>query len=323
MTESLAPITLFCYNRLDVLERTVEALKKNILANESELIIFSDGPKEGQEEKVQIVRNFIHTINGFKSIKIFENKKNKGLANSIIDGVTKVVNEYGKIIVLEDDLVTSQYFLKYSNDFLNLYKDDEKVVSCSAWCFNIKPVKEKTFFMKGADCLGWATWKRGWDLFETDGKKLLDEITERNLQEEFEMNNSYPYIQMLRQQIEGRVNSWAIRWYASTFLKNKLCLFPTKTLLAHIGDTPDATHCKQNGALFEADIDKEASDFPKIEIKENKLMKKRWSEFLKNARSSQYNKKQSVLKKFFSVKNENYHGEKIKVITILGKMFKI
>ena len=317
----LAPIVLFCYNRLDVLKKTIEALKNNFLAKESELIIFSDGPKLGQEESVQVVRNYIHTIDGFKFVKVIENEENKGLADSIIDGVTKIVNEYGKIIVLEDDLVTSPYFLKFSNDFLNLYKDDEEVVLSSAWCFNVKPVKEKTFFMKGSNCCGWATWKRGWDLFERDGKKLLDEIKAKNLQKEFDMNYSYPYTLMLKEQTEGKVNSWAIRWYASLFLNDKLCLLPTRTLIEHIGDTPDATHCVQNGNLYKSHVDKNTSNFPKIEIKENKIMKKRWEKFLRVTTEEKSLKKLSTIKKIFSITNEKYFGKKM--ITILGKNFKI
>jgi GT2 family glycosyltransferase len=108
----LAPITLFVYNRLDHTIDTVMALQKNDLSKESELFIFSDGPKnKDDEKKVLAVRKYIKSIKGFKKVTIFESKKNKGLANSIISGVTKIINKYGRIIVLEDDIVTSKYFL--------------------------------------------------------------------------------------------------------------------------------------------------------------------------------------------------------------------
>ncbi|MDD4082332.1 MAG: glycosyltransferase [Sphaerochaetaceae bacterium] len=156
-----APIVLFVYSRLDHTKRTVEALKNNLLADESNLIIFSDAPKNEKSKKaVEEVRKYIHSIKGFKSVKIIERKNNVGLANSIIDGVTKVVNKYGKIIVLEDDLVTSKYFLNFMNDSLELYKNESKVISISGYTYPVGGLAE-TFFIKGTDCWGWATWKRG------------------------------------------------------------------------------------------------------------------------------------------------------------------
>ena len=168
----LAPIALFCYRRLDVLTQTVEALKNNILAKDSELIIFSDGYKnEDDKVGVENVREYLKTIDGFKSVKISEALQNKGLANSIIEGVTNVVDEYGKIIVVEDDILTSPYFLNYMNDALEMYENDDNVASISGYTYPIK-TNEQSFFIKGANCWGWATWKRSWDLFNPNGKEL-------------------------------------------------------------------------------------------------------------------------------------------------------
>lgn len=276
MIESnLAPVVLFVYNRVDVLKKTIEALKKNILARESQLFIFSDGPKNYHDPKVNAVREYIKTIDGFNNITIFESSKNKGLANSIIDGVTQIVNQYGKVIVLEDDLVTSPYFLKFSNNSLDFYENDENVVCICGYNYSVVPPEEKTFFIKGADCLGWSTWKRGWDLFEKNGEKLLNGIKKREIEKEFDFNYSYPYLKMLECQIDGKVNSWAIRWLASAFLKNKLCLYPSKSLIDHIGSSADATNCSQND-IYEVEIDNCTSEFPKIEIKENGNMRQRW-----------------------------------------------
>src|SRR5689334_19947926 len=116
---NLAPITLFVYNRPEHTRRTVEALLKNELAAESDLFIFSDAPKKPEsDESVRMVRDYIHAITGFKSVTIIERDRNWGLADSIIDGVTSVVNQYGRIIVLEDDLVVSAHFLEYMNTAL-------------------------------------------------------------------------------------------------------------------------------------------------------------------------------------------------------------
>ena len=170
----LAPIVIFTYNRPWHTQQTVEALLKNEYASESDLIIFSDAPKnEAAKKGVEETRSYIRNITGFKSLRIIERDRNFGLANNIIDGVTSIVNEFGRIIVLEDDLLTSPYFLKFMNEALSLYEDEERVISVHGYIYPIKKSLPDTFFIKGADCLGWGTWKRGWDLFNSNGSELL------------------------------------------------------------------------------------------------------------------------------------------------------
>ena len=182
MDKNLAPIVLFIYNRPWHTQQTVETLQKNELANESELFIYSDAAKNEQaSESVNAVREYIKTINGFKEITIILRDKNWGLADSIIDGVTKIVNEYGRIIVLEDDLVTSPYFLKFMNEGLTMYENEDKVASIHGYIYPIDNLPN-TFFIKGADCWGWATWKRAWDVFEPNGQKILDELKSSGLE---------------------------------------------------------------------------------------------------------------------------------------------
>lgn len=266
---TLAPIALFAYKRLNVLQKTLEALKLNTLASESELFIFSDGAKTDEDIiNVDKVRKYLKTINGFKKIEIIESQTNKGLAKSIIDGVTELVNEYGKIIVVEDDILTSPYFLKYMNDALDMYQNAEEVACISGYSYPIKGKVPQTFFIKGSDCWGWATWKRGWYLFEKDGQKLLDELKTRDLEREFNFDNSFPFNQMLKGQIEGKNDSWAIRWYASTFLKNKLCLYPAKSMVQNIGFIKDATHCSETN-IFDVKLNLNEVKLEKIETTEN------------------------------------------------------
>ena len=153
-----APIALFVYNRPGHTQQTVEALLKNELAMESDLFIFSDAAKSSEiEVKVNAVREFIKSISGFRSLTIIERESNLGLANSIIDGVTNLCNEYGQVIVLEDDLVTSPFFLKYMNDGLNYYRDEEQVISIHGYIYPFDAKLPETFFLRGADCWGWAT----------------------------------------------------------------------------------------------------------------------------------------------------------------------
>jgi hypothetical protein len=246
-------------------------------AEQSHLFIFSDGPKtEKDEPKVKEVREYLKTIKGFKNIEIIERDKNWGLANNIIDGITKVVNQYGRVIVLEDDLVTSPYFLKFMNDGLNIYEEEEKVISVHGYVYPIKGLPE-IFFLRGADCWGWATWKRGWDLFEKDGKKLLDELEKRKLTKLFDFNGAYPYTKMLKDQVEGKVDSWAIRWYASAFIHEKLTLYPGISLVKHIGDL--GTHIKGNSWWFDVELSEKPIFVKRIPPIEDPQVRKKFENF--------------------------------------------
>jgi hypothetical protein len=238
-----SPIALFVYNRLTHTRQTVEALQNNTLASQSDLIIFSDAPKiDAQAKAINKVRQYIYQIDGFKSVTIVERKTNFGLAKSIIDGVTSAVNQYGRVIVLEDDMVTSPYFLQYMNDGLNIYDKYENVASIHGYVYPIENLPE-TFFLRGADCWGWATWKDKWTMFEPDGVKLLNELKRRNLTNRFDFNGTYGFTQMLVDQIAGKNNSWAVRWHASAFLNNKYTLYPGKSLVLNIGNDGSGTHC--------------------------------------------------------------------------------
>ncbi len=263
----LAPVVIFTYNRLKHTIKTVSSLKRNELADKSELIIFSDGPKKSFEnkEEVQKVRYYLKSIKGFKSLKIYESKNNKGLANSIIDGVTKIVNKYGKIIVVEDDIVTSPYFLRFMNDALNMYENETDVICIHGYNVPIKEHLPQTFFLKGADCWGWATWKRGWELFEEDGKKLVNEIRKCKIEKEFDVNGAF---KMLNDQINGKINSWAIRWLASAYINNKLCLYPGKSLVKNIGFDNSGVHCGEAQELM-GDVLEVPFLLEKIDVEEN------------------------------------------------------
>ena len=201
---ALAPIALFVYNRPKHTLFTVESLQKNILANESDLFIFSDAPKNpSQSGLVNSVRKYIHGITGFKSVTIVERDSNKGLANSIIDGVSRICREFGQVIVLEDDMVTSPHFLSYMNEALNIYRYNDTVISIHGYIYPIKSKLPETFFLRGADCWGWATWDRGWNLFEPNGNKLLHELKDKNMVNQFNYNGAFNNIKMLNDQINA------------------------------------------------------------------------------------------------------------------------
>ncbi|HET7086155.1 MAG TPA: glycosyltransferase [Rhizomicrobium sp.] len=243
MTRVCAPIALFVYARQDHLRRTVEALKHNALAAESELIIFSDGPKSpAAHEAVRAVRDYVRTIQGFKSVTVFEQERNLGLAASIIGGVTKVCESHGRVIVMEDDLVSSPHFLSFMNDALIYYEEVPQVAAISGYHPPFDAELPETFFQCDAECWGWATWKRAWRSFNPDGRALLSELKRRKLLRMFDQEASYPYVRMLEDQIAGRNDSWAIRWRASVILNNMLSLYPRRSLIQNIGLDGSGTH---------------------------------------------------------------------------------
>ncbi len=282
-----APIALFVYNRPSHTKLTVNALANNVYAKDSDLIVFSDGAKLDSDRKlVDEVRDFIRTIHSFKTVRIVESEVNKGLAKSIIDGVTEVLEASEKIIVLEDDLVTSSHFLQYMNEGLDLYQSEEKVISIHAYMYPVKEELSETFFMRGADCWGWATWKKKWILFEPDGAKLLRQLESQNLIREFNFNGSYPYVRMLKDQIKGKNNSWAIRWYASAFLANGVTLYPGTSLVQNIGHDGSGVHSlksNQNEYLVKLSIRK--VQLESIEIVENIAAKNAIAKFHKQQQS--------------------------------------
>ena len=251
---TIAPILLFVYNRPEHALRAVESLQANELASKSDLYIFSDAPKDEESEKnVAEVRHYIHSIKGFKSVHITERQENWGLAKSIIDGVTRAVKSHGKVIVIEDDLVVAPYFLRFMNEALEIYKDVEEVGHIQGCDFTKDPSLPYTFLIKWTGSWGWGTWERAWKMFNPDGKQLLQELEELKLTKSFDFNGNYPYTRMLRRQIEGKNNSWAIRWNASLFLKGKLSLNVGRSLVKNTGFDGSGTNCG-GGGLYDSEL---------------------------------------------------------------------
>ncbi|WP_050463146.1 glycosyltransferase [Herbaspirillum autotrophicum] len=282
----LAPIALFVYNRPEHTRKTIAALKKNVLADASDLIIFSDAPKTPQSDSsVQEVRAILESIEGFKSVKIIKRDKNWGLSKSIIDGVSRVCSDYGKVIALEDDLVTSPYFLKFMNDGLDYYETETRVISVHGYIYPVSENLPATFFLRGADCWGWATWKRGWDFFESDSKALYKALHAGGEIKTFDFGGNYDYAHMLKQQIEGKVNSWAIRWYASAFLANKLTLYPGVSLVQNIGNDNSGTHCGDTD-VFTGKLAEQLVQVGDIPVVPSKLAYEAVSRYFKSLRLS-------------------------------------
>ena len=240
----LAPIILFVYNRPWHTKQTIEALKKNKLASESELFLYCDAAKDEKAiASVNEVKSYIKTVDGFKNVTIVEREKNWGLADSIIDGVTKIVNKFGKIIVLEDDLVTSPYFLKYMNDALNIYQDEEKVMSISAFMKSIDSSKlEETFLMNHTSCWGWGTWKHSWNKFEKNPEKLIKSMSKNDIYKLNHNGTANAWKQVLQNK-RGKINTWAIFWGTTVFQNDGLVLHPSHSMTTNIGFDGSGIHC--------------------------------------------------------------------------------
>ena len=254
-------------------------IKINNLAKESELFVLCDGPKNEQAQgAVQEVYKIVDNVSGFKNVIVKKNPINKGLANSIISGVSEIVEKYGCVIVVEDDLVTSPHFLEFMNDGLDMYEFEDSVACISGYIYPVKNILPNTFFIKGADCWGWATWERSWDLYDDNGPRLLEQLEDKKLSFDFNFFNSYPYIDMLKDQIDKKNNSWAILWYASAYLRNKLTLYPGKSLIQNIGIDGSGIHSGESN-LFDVEILNQEVILEKIPVIENVSAKKNISEY--------------------------------------------
>jgi hypothetical protein len=270
MEQSNAPIVLFTYNRPIHTQNILDSLALCNEAKDSVLYIFCDGAKENVDEiglkKIEEVRKIVYSENRFKEVVVTIQEKNKGLSASIISGVTQVINEYGKIIVLEDDFKISPFFLEYMNDGLVRYQDNKSVAEiggCNTFACGDK--FPKYFVSPMAETLGWATWKNRWDFFNGDSIYLYNKINERGLAYKFNAYGSYDMMGMLLDQIFGKVNSWAIRWQAIMVLNNWYCIHANISYTQHI-ESFDATHATVN-ILPPLQLSKPV--FETIEIKEN------------------------------------------------------
>lgn len=309
-----APIALFTYNRPDKTKRVLESLMQNAEAKDSDLFIFSDGPKnEKAAEGVKANREFLHSFKvsllhreGWSgAITIIEREKNWGLANSLIAGITELCENYGRVIVVEDDLILSPYFLKFMNDGLNKYENDDRVASISAFVNPVEGDVPNNFFLRYFACWGWATWKRGWDLLETDTKKLLKQI--RWKVNDFNIGGAGGFYGMLYCQKVGLVDSWAVRFYASQFLAGKLQLFPVETLAIQNGTDGTGTHSvKAETTYSDMKLCMHPISLTDIPVEENKYMYRLYSEYLaiRNNLSTikfQYNRLKSFVRRLMGI----------------------
>jgi len=241
----LAPIALFTFKRLDTLKLTVEALQKNMLASESDLIIFSDAAKKDVDiAKVTEVRAYIKTITGFNTITVHESPQNKGLANSIIDGVSHILENHETLIVLEDDLLSSPNFLDFMNQALSFYKEDSKVISISGYTLALPSLKKYSkdyYYGCRASSWGWGIWANRWKNIDWNNEYYNNILTDKKIRQKLNRGGS-DMSNMLKKQLNGKIDSWAIRFCYHQSVNDMITVFPTNSKIISIGFGESATH---------------------------------------------------------------------------------
>ena len=245
-----SPIVLFVYNRPWHTRKTHEALRENALAKASDLYIYSDAPKTpAEKENVSVVREYIRTTEGFRNLEIIEREENFGLARNIVSGVSKIINEHKRVIVLEDDIVTSPEFLTFMNTALDYYENNKKVWHISGWNYPIVPDGlDDVFFWRVMNCWGWATWEDRWRYFEKDPDHLISTFSRKQISR-FDLDDSGIFWNQVTDNARRKVNTWAIFWYATIFTHDALCLNPTRTYAENIGHDGTGENC--GNAVYE------------------------------------------------------------------------
>ncbi|RYU85883.1 glycosyltransferase [Mucilaginibacter terrigena] len=281
-----APIALFVYNRPWHTRQTLDYLQKNLLAAQSPLYIFSDGAKtDADKASVAEVRKIAAGISGFKSVTVIGREQNMGLANSIISGVTQLVNQHGNVIVFEDDLVSSPYTLQYFNGALERYAGEEKVMHISAYMFPLQDLAlPETFFFRAAFSWGWATWASAWKNFEPDIDKLIAQFDNEKINQ-FSIEGTMNFWKQMLDFKARKNNSWAIRWYSSVFLNGGLTLNPGQSLIHNIGHDGSGVHSNIEDMYGVQVAQQPVKNYPGV-LEENKQAYDAIKYFLKNRKGS-------------------------------------
>jgi hypothetical protein len=250
-----SPVALFAYRRPVHLDRTLKALQANPEVSQTELFVFCDGAKDASvASDVLSVRDIVRGDLSFAAVHIVCRDGNIGLARNITEGVSHVLARHETVIVVEDDVVVSPFFLQFMNDALRCYRDKPRVGSVSGYSYPVSGPMPETYFIRGADCWGWATWRDRWQNYNPDGRELLAELKARSLIHAFDFDGVAGFSQMLEDQIAGKNNSWAILWHATCYLNDRLVLYPSRALAQNIGLEGSGTHCSTKDKIMEVSL---------------------------------------------------------------------
>ena len=242
MPNELAPIAIFAYKRPEHVRRLIGSLKANKLFALSAIYAFCDGPRGPKDAAAVSETRAVLRVALPDRAQIVESETNRGLARSIIHGVSLCCAAHGRVIVLEDDLVLSPHFLDFVNAALDRYADEPRVYHVSGYRYPV-PLAEAPQFFRLPCSWGWATWDRAWAHFDPDVNALEVRLRKEGLVWEFDVGGSFPFFRMLQRQARGKVDSWAIRWYASVFLRQGLAIYPNISQVLNGGFDGTGEHC--------------------------------------------------------------------------------
>jgi hypothetical protein len=275
-----APIALIVYRRPQHLARVLTALAANAEAKHSVLYVFSDAAKDHSSvDDVLQVRNIVQGISGFANVQSIFRESNFGLSRNTLGGVSAVLAEHETVIMVEDDTLVAPNFLKFANEALDYYRDNPRISCVTGYCYNTAYKLPDTFFLRGGESWGIATWRDRWAVYNPDGKELLAQLRAKRLLRAFDFNGAVRRSEMLRDQIAGRNDSWAIRWHASCFLRDMLSLYPGMSLIQNIGfDGYKTTHGDKTD-MYDVDLNLSSVPVGGIAVEEGKLAKAAIREF--------------------------------------------
>jgi len=247
-----APVVIFIYNRTDHADRVFAALRKNELFDKTLIKIYADGPRanasDQTRQQIQQARKAAENFARLSNVSLQKSEHNRGLARSIIDGVTETVNEHDRVIVLEDDIVPTPGFLAYMNRSLEIYSDEERVMQISAYMPPHKQRLQPTGFFRGTNSWGWATWQSAWKYYNDDAGSLYETVSQPEHADAFNICPTATRLEELRRNAVGDLRTWAVRWYASCFLRQGLTLYPNRALVANHGFDGTGENCNSDKA---------------------------------------------------------------------------
>jgi hypothetical protein len=239
-----APVAIFAFRRPEHTQRLIESLRANPETDGTEFVAFCDGPRTERDRPFVDATRAVLRRSGLPRLELVERERNLGLAASVIDGVTRLCQAHGRVIVLEDDLVVSPTFLGFMNGALEAYADEKQVFQVSGFMFPVElPTAAAALFLPFTNSWGWATWDRAWRHFDHGAAAYWQLARDGALRRRFDLGGRYYFFEMLRRQVRGEIDSWAIRWYLSVFMRDGLTIFPRRSLVENAGFGGDATHC--------------------------------------------------------------------------------
>jgi len=239
-----APVVVFSYRRPDHLRRTLDSLMQCQGFYDSRIIVYGDGPKSaGESEAVLATREVARSMLGDRAEYHFSNV-HLGLSSSVITGVSDAVDRFGRVIVVEDDLVLNPYFLTFINLGLDRFEHNDRVFQVSGYMVGVPELKDffSALFLPFTVSWGWGTWRRAWERFDPLAKGWERLFTDRYMRRRFNLDGTYDYATMLERQMQGLRDSWAIRWYWSVFRNEGVVLFPPRSLVDNTGFDGSGSH---------------------------------------------------------------------------------